>query len=65
MNLLINWGVKALDNETLQIKLEKPTPYFIKMLGIGYASPVSEKTVNSGAMKLSSQNTYFQMERLS
>ena len=36
-------GVKALDDNTLQIKLDKSTPYFVSTLGIGFASPISEK----------------------
>ncbi|MDX7987434.1 oligopeptide ABC transporter substrate-binding protein OppA [Xenorhabdus sp. 12] len=60
-------GVKALDNETLEVTLEKPVGYFLQMLAFTITSPISEKVVekygdkwtqpeffvSSGAFKLS------------
>ncbi|WP_099114977.1 ABC transporter substrate-binding protein [Xenorhabdus miraniensis] len=38
-------GVKALDNSTLEVTLEKPVGYFLQMLAFNIASPISEKVV--------------------
>ena len=38
-------GVKALDNKTFQVTLEKPVPYFIKMLGHYTTFPAPKKVV--------------------
>jgi oligopeptide transport system substrate-binding protein len=38
-------GVKALDDETLQITLTKPIPYFLKGLAHGTMAPIPQKTV--------------------
>ncbi|WP_426576432.1 ABC transporter substrate-binding protein [Xenorhabdus stockiae] len=60
-------GVKALDDSTLEVKLDKPVAYFLQMLTHPVMVPISEKTVNkygdrwtqpetfvgSGAFKLS------------
>ncbi|MDX7991117.1 ABC transporter substrate-binding protein [Xenorhabdus littoralis] len=60
-------GVKALDNATLEVTLEKPVGYFLQILAFAITSPISEKVVekygdrwtqpeffvSSGAFKLS------------
>ncbi|MBD2784032.1 oligopeptide ABC transporter substrate-binding protein OppA [Xenorhabdus sp. DI] len=38
-------GVKALDDSTLEVRLEKPVGYFLQMLAFTISSPVSEKVV--------------------
>ncbi|WP_338883283.1 ABC transporter substrate-binding protein [Xenorhabdus sp. TH1] len=38
-------GVKALDDSTLEVKLEKPVGYFLQMLAFNIAAPISEKVV--------------------
>ncbi|WFQ79454.1 ABC transporter substrate-binding protein [Xenorhabdus sp. SF857] len=38
-------GVKALDDSTLEVRLEKPVGYFLQMLAFNIASPISEKAV--------------------
>ncbi|MDC9595119.1 ABC transporter substrate-binding protein, partial [Xenorhabdus sp. IM139775] len=63
-------GVKALDDSTLEVRLEKPVGYFLQMLAFTIASPISEKVVekygekwtqpeffvSSGAFKLAEWN---------
>lgn len=38
-------GIKALDNDTLEIKLSKPAPYFIKTLVMPVYFPINEKAL--------------------
>ncbi|WP_330926198.1 peptide ABC transporter substrate-binding protein [Candidatus Sororendozoicomonas aggregata] len=38
-------GVRAVDDKTFQVKLEKPVPYFIKMLAHTTMFPVHQKTI--------------------
>ncbi|WP_312115019.1 peptide ABC transporter substrate-binding protein [Brevibacillus reuszeri] len=40
-------GVKALDDKTLQVTLENPTPYFKELVSIGAYYPVNKKLVSS------------------
>ncbi|WP_103105885.1 peptide ABC transporter substrate-binding protein [Brevibacillus reuszeri] len=40
-------GVKALDNKTLEVTLENPTPYFKELVSIGAYYPVNKKLVSS------------------
>ncbi|WP_215083864.1 peptide ABC transporter substrate-binding protein [Exiguobacterium sp. s78] len=35
-------GVKALDDKTLEVKLERPAPYFLSLTSFGTYSPISE-----------------------
>jgi len=44
-------GVKALDDKTLQIKLNAPTPYFIELLTHNTAYPVNRKAVREFGAK--------------
>ncbi len=39
-------GVKALDDKTFQVNLEKPVPYFIKMLGHYTTFPAPKKVID-------------------
>lgn len=39
-------GVKALDNKTLQVTLERPTPYFHKLVSFITYMPIHQKTVS-------------------
>ena len=36
-------GIKALDDETLQIELEKPVPYINQLLALNTFAPQNEK----------------------
>lgn len=38
-------GVKALDDLTLEVKLDKPVPYFVLMTGHASMSPVNQKNI--------------------
>ncbi|PHM71183.1 ABC transporter substrate-binding protein [Xenorhabdus kozodoii] len=38
-------GVKALDDSTLEVRLEKPVGYFLQMLAFTITAPISEKVV--------------------
>lgn len=38
-------GVKAIDDKTLQVKLESPTPYFISLMSFTTFAPLNEKFV--------------------
>lgn len=40
-------GVEAVDRETLVIKLERPTPYFLEILALRAAYPLHPKTVQA------------------
>lgn len=40
-------GVKALDDKTLQVELENPTPYFLELTAFYTYYPVSEKVVTA------------------
>ncbi|PHM39986.1 periplasmic murein peptide-binding protein precursor [Xenorhabdus mauleonii] len=44
-------GVKALDNSTLEVTLEKPVGYFLQMLAFAITSPISEKVVEKYGVK--------------
>ncbi|BDG62149.1 peptide ABC transporter substrate-binding protein [Caldinitratiruptor microaerophilus] len=41
-------GVKALDDKTLEVKLEAPTPYFLSVAAFHTLFPVNKKAVESG-----------------
>ncbi len=38
-------GIRAIDNQTLQIKLEKPLPYFLRLLAMTPLMPTNQKVV--------------------
>ncbi|RNB81305.1 peptide ABC transporter substrate-binding protein [Brevibacillus fluminis] len=40
-------GVKALDDKTLEVKLEKPTPYFLELTAITTYFPIDEKVASA------------------
>ncbi len=64
-------GIKALDDQTLEIILMKPTAYYIGILGMWVYSPVNEATVTANGDKwtLSAEsfisNGPFKMEEIS
>ncbi len=43
-----NLGVRALDDQTLQIELEQPAPYFPAMAALWIGAPVRQQDVESG-----------------
>lgn len=51
-------GIKALDNSTIQIKLNKPVPYFEKIMALPVTFPVNEKFQNKLQALFSIGNTY-------
>ena len=46
-------GVKALDDHTLEITLESPTPYFIDLLGHQTGLPVHPASVDAHSVPIS------------
>ncbi|MED1799126.1 peptide ABC transporter substrate-binding protein [Brevibacillus porteri] len=40
-------GVKALDDKTLEVKLENPTPYFLELLAFRTYFPVNKKVIDA------------------
>lgn len=51
-------GIVALDNKTLQVTLERPTVYFISMLGYENFMPVREDIVDSDGKWTQNPDTY-------
>lgn len=52
-------GIKALDDNTLEVKLIKPTPFFLGLLGTYTFNPVQKATIEANKEKWTlSANTY-------
>lgn len=51
-------GVKALDNKTLEVKLVKPTPYFIELQSFYTYLPVNKKVQEANANWANDPSTY-------
>jgi len=46
-----NLGVKALDDQTLQVTFEKPAPFFLDIAALGNMAPVRQDVVEKGGDK--------------
>lgn len=51
-------GVKALDDSTLEVKLERPTPFFLQLLAYPVYFPVSKKAVEQNPNLFNDSNGY-------
>lgn len=51
-------GVKALDEKTLEVTLEAPTPYFLQLTAFGTLYPVNQKVVEADANWAADSATY-------
>lgn len=57
-------GVKALDEKTFQVTLEKPIPFFVKLLSHPVLAPVHQARLKNTAATGRNQNTLLLMARL-
>lgn len=48
-------GVKAIDDKTLEVKLERPAPYFLSLTSFGTYTPISEDFYNKNKKDFSLQ----------